>query len=501
MHCKSCAYPLWNITARLCPECGVAFKPSEFEFTLNSVQFCCPSCRQPYYGVGEKGHLVPVEFDCVSCHTHIHMDDMVLLPTQGVTEQQTVADSMPWLNRRKVGRFKAWMGTIGRAMVSPGRLIQLTPEEASVGEALRYSVASNLIFMVCGLSFVGCMSFMGMGVVGAMGGGGGAGRVAAVLFSLVFSLLGLGVGFTVFIGLWALGAHGLLRITGPTAGPLGRTMHAICYSSGANVLTAIPCIGPYFSWALGVWWLVSAILMIKDGQKVSGGRATLAGLLPPLAMAGLAIGGFVLAMTVGTSRTFTTTMPVAPPGLVVPGIDPSLPSDAYPQAQEITSALIEYEYQHDGKYPPHALALVTGNPLTPADVILETLGDPGFTTPPILGVTPEQFTLLPEPTQRALIEQVEQDWGGLPEPVAHRVGDYVFTYHGVPADAGELWIVIQSPSPARKQYIITPFLVGLRDGTVNPIPVADFESSLALQNELRAERGLRPLRHPGDVVE
>ena len=80
MQCKSCEYPLWNLKARQCPECGTPFTPSEFEFVINSVRYCCPHCNQAYYGTSEKGHLVPSEFDCVTCGRHLTMDEMVLLP-------------------------------------------------------------------------------------------------------------------------------------------------------------------------------------------------------------------------------------------------------------------------------------------------------------------------------------------------------------------------------------------------------------------------------------
>ena len=59
MHCRNCEYALWNLTTRECPECGTAFRPSEYEFVPQSVRFCCPHCDHPYYGTGEKGHIEP----------------------------------------------------------------------------------------------------------------------------------------------------------------------------------------------------------------------------------------------------------------------------------------------------------------------------------------------------------------------------------------------------------------------------------------------------------
>ena len=113
MRCKSCDYPLWQLTDRLCPECGTPFLPSEHEFILNSVRFCCPHCEQPYYGTGEKGHLVPRTFACVKCAKFIDMDQMVLLPTEGVTERQTQVTVVPWVERRDRGWFAAFFVTLG----------------------------------------------------------------------------------------------------------------------------------------------------------------------------------------------------------------------------------------------------------------------------------------------------------------------------------------------------------------------------------------------------
>ncbi len=87
MRCTSCDYALWNLKTRRCPECGRAFRPGDYEFVPNSVQFCCPHCNQAYYGTGPKGHLVPEEFDCVRCSRRIGMDEMALLPAEGVDEK------------------------------------------------------------------------------------------------------------------------------------------------------------------------------------------------------------------------------------------------------------------------------------------------------------------------------------------------------------------------------------------------------------------------------
>ena len=121
MRCRTCDYALWNLPARLCPECGAAFRPSDFEFVPNSVRFCCPHCDQVYYGTTATGHLEPDRFDCVRCGERIAMDEMVLRPHEGLAEHLTQLGSNPWLQRHRRGRFKAWCATIGAALVSPLR--------------------------------------------------------------------------------------------------------------------------------------------------------------------------------------------------------------------------------------------------------------------------------------------------------------------------------------------------------------------------------------------
>lgn len=153
MRCKVCDYRLWNLPSRACPECGTAFRPSDYEFTPNSVQFCCPHCNQPYFGTDQKGHLVPRAFDCVQCGRHIDMDQMVLRPGEGVREEQTQQDRNPWLERRKVGWWKGWIKTVGLSLGIPTRLMRATPH-GRIGEAWLFAVVSNLIYYVLGMSFL-----------------------------------------------------------------------------------------------------------------------------------------------------------------------------------------------------------------------------------------------------------------------------------------------------------------------------------------------------------
>lgn len=276
MRCKQCGYRLWNLPSRTCPECGTGFLPSEFEFTVNSIQFCCPHCNSGYYGTSDKGHLVPIEFDCTRCRRRVHMDEMILLPTAGVEEKRTQLDRVPWLERGERGFFRAWFATIGMALVQPGRLMRALPDTRATRAAWWFAILTNTPSFLLGVGL-----FVVLMMMVAMAAGGGAAPTnmlrAAVLPSVITVAVAVGLTPAV-IALWGLATHGLLRMTGTTSGPLRRTYDALCYSTGANVATAIPFVGFYIGW---IWWLVSAVIMIKVAQKVQGWRAALAVLMLP----------------------------------------------------------------------------------------------------------------------------------------------------------------------------------------------------------------------------
>ena len=238
MRCKNCDYPLWNLPARKCPECGTDFKPSDFHFVPNSVRFHCPHCQQCYYGTTPEGHLIPRTFNCVTCGQRIDMDEMLLFPAEGVEEQHTAADVMPWLQRRQLGWFKGWIRTIGMAMAAPQKLMRAVPFEGGLGEACFFTLVTHAIIALFGV----CVPLL---VVLMISGGNARGGALPMLTGAVASLVGGSIGTLVIATIWAMLTHGLLKITGGAQRGLGRTMQAIYYSSGANLVMAVPCIGPY----------------------------------------------------------------------------------------------------------------------------------------------------------------------------------------------------------------------------------------------------------------
>lgn len=483
MHCKHCDYALWNLRDRICPECGNAFLPSDYEFVPNSIRFCCTECGQDYYGVDEKGHLVPTEFDCVRCGAPQRMDDMLVLPTEGVTEEQTRPDPMPWVDGTHAGRpFRAWYATMGMAIGRPRRLMRALPDHASVARAWWFALISNTVFFGIG---VGPILLWSLFSAGRLGGGAGLSAILGILFGALILMLA----FVLAVTIWGLVAHGLLRLTGPTYGTIGRTYQAICYSSACNFLVAIPLCGFYLFPVSMIWWSVVAGLMLATLQRVHGFRAALAAAMMPVVLSLTVVGLYAFMMYWMFSMVGTARLATAP----------------FFKMQAMTGSLVSYRLDTSADGPTHALRLVAEDYLMVSD---EFVGDMTMTSsqqialPGGEGATLADFDAM-SPTER--IQAALDAADSLPDGViAHRLGDFVFTYHGIGTDATDntLWLVIYWPDPDFNPPLQAsePIMVGQLDGTPLPILMGMFPAALQRQNASRKAIGLPPLPDPATIT-
>ncbi len=478
MRCKTCDYALWTLKARSCPECGSPFKPSDFEFVPNSVRFCCPHCDQEYYGTDANGHLVPKEFVCVQCSAQVRMDEMVLRPAEGVDESQTRMYSNPWLNRQREGSWRGLFQTIGMSMTSPGALMRSTPPDQGHGRAWLFAVIVQFaIGLLVSLPYGLLVGGMGMAV-----GGGGMGNIGFVLGSMLSYGLFFFVGSMTNLAIWGLVTHGILHLTGGCARGMARTFDALCYSSGANVLTVIPCVGPYIGW---IWWVVSAVLMVKEGQRVSGGRASLAVLTFPVLMVLTCVGGYAALVAASLSGMGGWS------AMVTQTVEQT-------EAQRVTTALVDYINQN-GSAPPHAAQLMVTDQLFAWD-FLTTNGATSMPDVPVGNTDLQSLSIAPK---HVVIKAANEATAALPvDVVAHRLGNFVFTYHGVDfATTDPLWVVVLSRDPdVGGNGAQMTYCAGLVDGSVVVIDAVNLQAELSAQNALRASHGLPPLPAPATVT-
>ncbi len=474
MRCRQCNYRLWNLASRQCPECGKPFRPSEYEFTPNSVQFLCPHCRQTYYGTSSRGHLEPAAFNCVKCGTFLTMDDTLLLPADGVVEEQTELLQVPWLERQTRGRVRAWWATSKMALKQPQQMMAALPEGFPVGGAVWYSFVTNLL--VYAVSF-GPIFLIPM-LVAAFGPGRTAPAAVAILIAVAL-VVGAAVSTILWMAIWALLTHGVLRVIAQPQLGLARTMQAICFSSGANVVTAVPCLGLYVGW---IAWIVSAVLMVKRAQGVSGARAAIAVAGPPAVATVISMVGYLIFITqmIAVSNRFTTTRPVTP--------------GMYHEA--LQTAMIQYAVLHPGKAVSHVGSLIWDGDLLPSDLVVSG-GEERASRIQLGDVSIGELEAMPLAARRARRDAALQ---ALPanQPV-YRLGDYVFTHRGTKAISGTVhWIAIEWPA-SRGDDDLTPVRVIPNLGTMIQISPAEFPTALAGENARRAADGIAPIPDPKTV--
>jgi hypothetical protein len=404
------------------------------------------------------------------------MDEMVLSPAEDIEEEQTRIDHVPWLMRKRGRVIKSWFSTVSLAMINPGRLIRAVPGESQVGEAWWFAVVTNALILFVGL---GPILLIPIAIGISSGLGGALAALAGTLVGALIALLVIGMATVMFIGLWGMIAHAVLGATGTTSGGSAGTCQAICYASGANILTGLPCIGVYFGW---VWWLVSAVFMVKEGQRVQGWRAALAVLTFPVTLLFLLVGlyaGFLYGVLWQAG-------PFAPRAAAL-----SMESHA------VLRAVLAYGDDHTGRGPDHAIQLVAGEYLESYELIC-SFSITQEEDVPLADSTVARFTGNSPAVQRRLVKACIE---ALPDgTIAHRLGDFVFTHHGLDlrkADA-ELWVIVLAPDPDLNGTwgIAGGVLAGRADGSVLSIPTRDWPDLVKEQNALRLKHGLPILPDP-----
>jgi hypothetical protein len=417
------------------------------------------------------------------------MDEMIVAPAEGITEQQTAVDRMPWLERGEGGIFKAWFATIKWAMIEPHRVIRATPADTSIGRAWLFGLGTAVIFLTFG-------AYLPILVYGtAVSFGPGQSGFSGVWFTIggigtiVFGSLAVGL----YILTWAGIAHGILRITGKTAHTFRRTCHAIFYSAPAGVVLAVPCCNILFGL---VWWIASAAIMVKEAHKVHGARAAVAVFVWPV------LSVYIWQVVTGLQGVFLAAMLIpmfvggggGPFGGGLAGGGMALSSETY----AITQAVTSYGMQNNGQGPAHAIELALtgtmylgpwgggfchqGTKTTPTDI---PVGDGTF----------KDFTSSSRSTQFGLVKDAMESIP--PGIVAHRFGDFIFTYHGATLNTwdAQLWTVVMIPDPdvngARAAN--DPIYIGTAGYTVSQITFSQLPAQIKQQNQHRATLGLPPL--------
>ena len=506
VRCRNCDYSLWTIQGRSCPECGVSFLPSEFEFRRGSVAYRCPHCRQDYYGTSPQGHLEPRVFDCVRCNKRISMDEMVLEPTDGMSagDVGTLAKPNPWTARGSSNIVAAWFRSLGKILVEPHTFGQTLPLGAPTSEAIKFCSISIGVEMLLTL----LCSTPGIIMMLSLGAGGPAGALTALpagapkglmLWSIVWPLLAPLVYRDIFVPVMVAWMYGVMR-AGRVETTFGRTSQAAIYSEGAaSLLGAIPCVNAIAR----LWWAVSATMMLQRMHRCNGWLAAVATIpgvglalvlslfLAVTPMVGM-MGPMSIATLLGTlvgrgGVTSTSTFVTGPAGEIGVGL-----------AQAIESADGTSDWAN--LTPLDAVA----NGDLDGVILLQAIAPDGTTAG--VGETPQSEIMFGAGVQSVRDESARL-LTKLPSGNApFRLGAAVFCYRGVTASAlhsqagtltgsgtqsrigGELpWLVVVLPRDTSGAVMIAT-ADGARWTNLALLP-----DQLAAQNELRSTLGLPPL--------
>ena len=317
MRCRTCDYTLFDIRERTCPECGSPFKPSEFDFNQSAVRFCCPHCDQDYYGMDERGHLVPRAFDCVKCKQHITMDEMIVQPTAGIAEESTQQDPLPWNDKRRRWAFTRFFSTIGWSMGRPIALGRALQREVRIGRALFFAC------IVSGASGAWLLPF----VVATTLGRSTSSIIYDILPGVAIFLAICTFGTIATVLLWALVAHALISMGSSAHRSVGTTISAVAYCFGPALPLAFPCIGVYFAPIALLWSVIGLSIALKAAHECSLTRSILAAITIPLigttTLVALII-AFVVPefMSIRTGPAFTP----RPPAVTTPAPAQTLPA-------------------------------------------------------------------------------------------------------------------------------------------------------------------------------
>jgi hypothetical protein len=177
------------------------------------------------------------------------------------------------------------------------------------------------------------------------------------------------------------------------------------------------------------------------------------------------------------------------------------PPQAVRQTQLVLDSVLIYAENNDGRAPRHALEHAGDAYVGPA-IFLAPGSATTLSSIPLADTTLADYAAATT-TRRDDITRMAI--AALPPGViAHRLGDFIFTYHGLEPAAADpgLWLVVRcldpecNPAPAAGDRIC----VGLAEGTVEQIDAGRFPAALAEQNALRASSGLPPLPHPATIT-
>jgi hypothetical protein len=171
------------------------------------------------------------------------------------------------------------------------------------------------------------------------------------------------------------------------------------------------------------------------------------------------------------------------------------------EVQAMCSAVLKYADDHRGRGPDHAVLLLPGGYLMSGSFV-SIESETYEIEVPVANTTLDQFASLSSGGQEVVARRAVN---AMPRgTIAHRFGDFVFTYHGLDlrdTDPG-VWVVVMTADPDSNSspWFGREIWAGRADGTVSAIHCDDLPQALEQQNRLRKRLGLPPLPDPTTIT-
>lgn len=197
-----------------------------------------------------------------------------------------------WEKNSGIGSY---FSTLKEIMINPSQFFSEIEDKETFGRAFLFALLSILIYGTASTIWSFLFESMSLGFkfmehTASARNLGPAELLAlpithiAMLFLIpIFGIIGsfIGAGIT----------HLFLLILGGTENGYVATLKAYLYSTGPNVLSIVPCIGPFVG---SIWSIVSLVFGITTLQKVSGIKAVSAVFLLPLLICCCCIGFIII---------------------------------------------------------------------------------------------------------------------------------------------------------------------------------------------------------------
>ena len=342
MRCRGCNYELWGLPPGDCPECGKSWRFEDFRFHREFVQFLCPHCDCAYPGEYIASLASPHEFTCTGCQSAIQLNQMCARPIEGIDGSQAMQEEFVWIERRRVGRWRAFWRVVGYSLGAPSRIGNTMTQKRGLRGALWFSF---LCLISASLNLI-LFFLLALLVPIFTGRRSQAPSVSTEIFTTVLGVFAFSVVLVLaqqlFFLVWGLITHALIRINGPSRHAIGHTLSATQYCAGTFIICAVPLCGFYFSLISLVWMAVAMVSALAALHKISRWRTAFAVLVPLVAIVSVSV-WFVYAMVVGalgflnglnprTPMNFPP-MPQNSPAIVAPAV-PDASSSAPPPTED-----------------------------------------------------------------------------------------------------------------------------------------------------------------------